>query len=279
MRNHKHIAIHGHRGARGYYPENTILSFIEAIKMGVDAIEMDVVISKDLKVVVSHEAWMNELFCTQPNGNLVEENSGEKYNLYKMPYSEIAEYDCGKRGNKKFPLQQKIAAHKPLFSEVITEVEAFVKKNNLPTVHYNIEIKTEEGKDNLFNPEPKLFAELVYNDIKKYNIHNHSNVQSFDVRILQEMKKIDPSLQMALLVENNEGMEVNLKRLGFLPNTYSPLFKLINDILLKDLHQLGLKLIPWTVNEISDIKKMIEMQVDGIITDYPDRAIDLLKNT
>ena len=79
----KHFQIHGHRGARGLFPENTITAFIEAVKLGVRTLEMDVVISKDLKVVVSHEEWMNEVFCLQPNGKDIEINSKEKYNLYK----------------------------------------------------------------------------------------------------------------------------------------------------------------------------------------------------
>ena len=87
---HKKIDIQGHRGARGLFPENTITSFIEAIKLGVDTLEMDVVISKDSQIVVSHEAWMNDAFCNRPDGKEVEANSKEKYNLYKMTYAEIA---------------------------------------------------------------------------------------------------------------------------------------------------------------------------------------------
>src|ERR1700757_4808979 len=124
-----HIEIHGHRGARGYYPENTITSFIEAIKLGVTAIELDVVISKDMQVVVSHEAWMNEAFCSRPDGMEVESNSRAKYNLFKMKYEEIVKFDCGNRGNTEFPLQQPMPEHKPLLSEVIDKVESYTKEN------------------------------------------------------------------------------------------------------------------------------------------------------
>lgn len=272
----KQIDIQGHRGARGLFPENTINSFIEAVKLGVDTLEMDVVISKDLQVVVSHEAWMNEAFCSRPDGKEVEANSKDKYNLYKMTYSEIATYDCGIRGNKAFPLQKKIASHKPLLSEVITKVDAYTKENKLPSVKYNIEIKSEEGADNIFNPEPKTFVELVYNEIEKHKIIERTNLQSFDVRILQEVKKKDSTIQTALLVENKDGLEVNLKRLGFIPNTYSPDFNLINDVLVQRVHEHNMKLIPWTVNEIIDIKTMLAMGVDGIISDYPDRVIELI---
>jgi glycerophosphoryl diester phosphodiesterase len=278
MQNHKKIDIQGHRGARGLFPENTVTSFIEAVKLGVDTLEMDVVISKDLQVVVSHEAWMNELFCTRPDGKEVEANSKEKYNLYKMTYGEIAEYDCGIRGNKEFPLQKKTAEHKPLLAEVIKKVEEFVDENKLPAIKYNIEIKSEEGEDTIFNPEPKKFVELVYTEIVKHKIIERSNLQSFDVRILQEIKKKDATIQLALLVENEDGLEINLKRLGFIPNTYSPDFYLVDSALVKNVREQNMKLIPWTVNEITDIKKLIALGVDGIISDYPNRVIETVKN-
>ncbi|HWY37701.1 MAG TPA: glycerophosphodiester phosphodiesterase family protein, partial [Bacteroidia bacterium] len=276
--NKSHVEIHGHRGARGHFPENTIISFIEAVKTGVDAIEMDVVISEDIQVVVSHEAWMNDVFCTRPDGKEVEKNSREKYNLFKMHYAEIVKYDCGKRGNAHFPLQAAIPAYKPLLGEVINKVDTFTRQNNLPPVKYNIEIKTEgpEG-DDVFNPRPKQFAELVYNEVKKHTLTDRCNLQSFDVRILQEIKKINPQAEMALLVENEDGFEGNMNRLGFVPDTYSPDLYLVNHNLVQKVKDKGMRLIPWTVNEEKDMQRLLALGVDGIITDYPDRAIELIK--
>lgn len=276
--NARQVDIQGHRGARGYYPENTITAFIEAVKLGVTILELDVVISKDLQVVVSHEAWMNDVFCTRPDGIEVEKNSKEKYNLYKMPFSEIAKYDCGKRGNPEFPLQEAAPECKPLLSEVVTKVDGYTKERKLLPVKFNIEIKTEDGeKDGVFNPDPKTFVNLVYNEIKKQNIIERTNLQSFDVRILQEIKKKDSTIKTALLVENEDGLEINLKRLGFIPNIYSPDFMLVDEELVKNVKEKNMKLIPWTVNEVKDIKKMIALGVNGVITDYPDRAIDLIR--
>lgn len=273
-----HIEIHGHRGARGYYPENTITSFIEAVKFGVTAIELDVVISKDMQVVVSHEAWMNDIFCTRPDGIEVEENSREKYNLYKMNYAEISKYDCGKRGNTSFPLQEPVAEHKPLLSKVIEKVDAYTKENKLLPIKYNIEIKTEEyEKDGVFNPDSKTFVNLVYKEIEKQKIIERCNLQSFDVRILQEIKKKDKEIEIAFLVENKDGFESNMKRLGFIPDTYSPEFILIDESLVKSVRDKNMRLIPWTVNETKDIKRMIDLGVDGIISDYPDRVVDLVR--
>ncbi|MDP2385074.1 MAG: glycerophosphodiester phosphodiesterase family protein [Bacteroidota bacterium] len=272
----KEINIIGHRGARGLFPENTLSSFVEAVRLGVDALELDVVISKDNQVVVSHEAWMNEEFCTRPDGITVEPNSKEKYNLYKMDYEEIRKYDCGKRGNLNFPTQKAIPEYKPLLGEVISTIEAFTLTNELPPINYTIEIKSEEPEDGIFNPNPKTFVELVYNELIKHDVLDRCVLQSFDVRILQELNKKHPEITLALLVENNDNLEINLKRLGFVPPIYSPEFILINEELINELKKLNVKLIPWTVNESADMIHLINLGVDGIITDYPNRAIKVV---
>ena len=225
----QHIEIQGHRGARGLYPENTITAFIEAVKLGVDGIEMDVVISKDHQVVVSHEPWMSALYCTKPNGEAVEKELEETYNLYQMNYAEIAQFDCGIRGNALFPSQQKIAERKPLLSEVIEAVEAYTTTHHLPAIKYSIEIKTEINGDHLFQPAPETFAGLVYEELKKYNILNRTILMSFDVRILQALKHIKAIVPLSYLIENTDSLDVNLERLGFIPEIYGPDFMLIND--------------------------------------------------
>lgn len=271
------LNIQGHRGARGLFPENTIISFIEALKYGVNALEMDVVISKDLKVVVSHEPWMSDTFCTQPNGVAVEKNSKEKYNLYKMTYDEIKAFNCGIRKNPDFPLQQTMSAIKPLLSDVITAIETYIKNNNLPSVIYNIEIKSEVPEYNLFQPEPNQFVSLVHHELKKHNIQNRVILQSFDPAILKEIKKQDVKVLIGLLVENTNNFKTNLDLLDFTPDMYNPEYILVTSELIQELHQLNIQIVPWTVNELSDMKRLINMGVDGIITDYPDRAKDLIE--
>ncbi len=275
--NSNQFQIHGHRGARGLFPENTITGFIETVKLGIRTLEMDVVISKDLKVVVSHEEWMNEIFCSQPNGDVIENKSREKYNLYKMTYDEIALYDCGSKGNPEFPLQHKIAEHKPLLSNVIKTVDNFTKKNNLTSVIYNIEIKSEPARDTIFNPEPHTFVQLVINELQTLNINNRFFIQSFDIRILKEIKKFKPDIKIGLLVENSESLHTNINRLGFIPYMYNPEFILVTDELIQELHHQNILVIPWTVNKIADMKRLILMGVDGIISDYPNRVIELMK--
>lgn len=271
-----HIEIHGHRGARGLWPENTITGFIEAVRSGVDFLEMDVVISLDKKVVVSHEPWINPDICTYPGGKEIE-NSGEHLNLYKMNYAEIACYDCGKKGNKEFPLQKAVPEYKPLLSEVVSKVDAFSKANHLPQLNYNIEIKSEIQHDELYNPRPEIFVDLMFSEIKKLNIGSRIILQSFDVRILQEIKKKNSFIPISLLVENTHGLETDLKNLGFTPEIYAPDFHLINEEMIQALNSRNIKLITWTVNEVSDMKRMIELGVKGIITDYPNRLTNLIK--
>lgn len=272
------INIHGHRGARGLFPENTITSFIEAIKLGVEGVEFDVVISKDNKVVVSHEAWMNDLFCSKPNGDAIKKEEAESYNLYRMNYDEIKKFDCGIRGNELFPSQKKIAEHKPLLSEVITAINSYIKLHKLQPITFNIEIKTEEDKGTLFNPEPIVFVDLVYKELQKLNALNRCILQSFDVRILQALKQKDNSLVLSLLVENKLSLEENLHKLGFKPTYYTPEYILITEKLITDLKKLKIQLMTWTVNEASDLEKLIIMGVTTIITDYPDKAINFVKN-
>jgi glycerophosphoryl diester phosphodiesterase len=269
------VNIQGHRGARGLFPENTIAAFIEAIKLGVHALEMDVVISADNKVVVSHEPWMNALFCSLPSGEPIEKESEQKYNLYKMPYVEITTYDCGKRGNPEFPFQKAMSERKPLLSEVIKASEHYIQAHNLPPIHYTIEIKSDINDYGIFQPDPKTFVDLVYQDIKQYISLEQVCIQSFDEQILQEMNKKDEQVNLAFLVENNDGLQTNMNRLGFIPQTYSPEFIQVTPELVKQVHDLNMQLIVWTVNELEDMKKLIAMGVDGLISDYPNRALEL----
>ena len=267
------VEIHGHRGFRGKFPENTLVAFQEAVKLGVDAIELDVVISKDSQVVVSHEPWFNHKICSEPNGEKV--RSRKQHNMHKLTYAEIKKYDCGKRGNPEFPDQQKIPEYKPLLSEVIETIEAYCKENNLPPVQYNIEIKCWKLGDSRWHPKPQVMSDLVYRTIKKYNISERMLIQSFDVRCLQTMHKLDPALKIGLLTVGRGSVEHHLKKLGFTPYMYNPSLKLANAATIRKIHEHQCKAIVWTVNSEKDIQRMIALGVDGIVTDRPDIALKL----
>lgn len=266
------IQVQGHRGDRGSFPENTISAFISAVKKGADVIELDVVISKDKKVVVSHEPFMHSLYVLTPSGDTISEENQEKFNLYEMTYDSIRKYDVGSKGNRLFPEQKKQKAYKPLLAEAIDSVENFIKMNNLPEVKYNIEFKSSEDKHAVYQPEPEEFVELVMQVIQYKNIQEKMNLQSFDVNILNEIYQTYPEVEIAYLV-SREGIQQNLNLLDFQPQIYSPHYKLVKDTAFVDsIKSMDMKLIPWTVNESEAIEQMIDLKVDGIITDYPERV-------
>lgn len=267
------FSIEGHRGARGWLPENTIPSFKKALDLGADTLELDVVVTKDGQILVSHEAWFSSAISLDPNGNRIPAEAQKNHNIYKMTYMETQRFDVGSIGNKDFPDQRPMKVTKPLLRYVFAEISAYAKQKKFPPPRYNIEIKMEKDGDNLFNPEPAIFAKLVYDELKRGKMLSRVIVQSFDVRALQEMRKIARELPLALLVGNKDGIEKNLRDLGFDPDTYSPHFQLVDGPTVAFCRKRGIKLVPWTVNEVPDLERMKTFGIDGVITDYPDRAV------
>jgi glycerophosphoryl diester phosphodiesterase len=265
--------LQGHRGARGLFPENSIEGFISAVELQVNTVEMDVVISKDNQVVVSHEPWMSSVICWGLNDKPVPEGDGLR--LYDLTYNQISNFNCGSQPHPNFPLQAKISTFKPLLSEVISEVEAATSELELESVMYNIEIKSTPEGDGIFHPAPLEFCKLVLDVIRDGGILERTIIQSFDVRSLQAMQQLAPSIPQALLIDESEGFEADLAKLGFAPAIYSPNFTLVTEELVKACHQKNMKLIPWTVNEEEDMVRLLDLGVDGIITDFPDVALTL----
>ncbi|MBO0950187.1 glycerophosphodiester phosphodiesterase [Fibrella sp. HMF5405] len=270
--------LQGHRGCRGLMPENTIPAFLKALELGVNTLEMDVVISQDGQVVVSHEPYFNSLFSTKPDGMPVTKDEEKNLVLYKMPYAEIKRYDVGANGNPRFPEQQKQKVYKPLLSEVLASTEAYRTEKNLPAFSYNIELKSEESEYDRSQPRPADFCKLVNAVLTKANVPaDRIIIQSFDFAMLQEWnqqvqrRKALP-VRLAALVENIRGVDHNLKKLGFKPAIYSPSYQLISRERVEKLHRQGIQVVPWTVNNPADMRQMLDIGVDGLITDYPDRA-------
>ena len=274
--------LQGHRGCRGLMPENTIPAFLKALEIGVNTLELDVVISADKQVVVSHEPYFNADITTDPDGKPIEKADQKNLNLYKMTYAEIKRYDTGSRGNPNFPEQQKLKTHKPLLSEVITQAEAYRKAHNLPAFSYNIELKSEASEYNVSQPEPAPFSDLVYAVITQSLTPDRVTpdrvvIQSFDFAILKQWHtQIEAGrykkVRLAALVENLRSPDKNLEELGFTPDIYSPNYRLIGKDRISSLHQKGIKVIPWTVNNPDDMRRLLAEGVDGLITDYPNRA-------
>jgi glycerophosphoryl diester phosphodiesterase len=266
----------GHRGARGLMPENSIPAFKKALDLGMTTLELDVVISKDKQVVVSHESFFSANICLDDKGKEIKKADEKKYNIYQYTYGQIKGFECGSKGNSRFPEQQKIKVHKPLLSEVFQEMEQYRKEKNLPLCNYNIEIKSSPEGDNTYHPAPAEFSDIVYQVIKQHVPLNRVTLQSFDFRVLQYWHQKHPEVKLAALVENTKSVEENLKVLGFTPQIYSPYYKLINSREeTKKIQSKGMQVIPWTVNDAATMKKLQSWGVDGIITDYPDRAKSL----
>lgn len=261
----------GHRGCRGLYPENTIPGFLKAIDLGVTTLEMDLVITKDKKVILSHEPFFNHEITTLPNGEYVSESNERELNIYEMVYSEVKKYDVGQKVHPRFLQQQKIKANKPLLAEVIDSVEMHAKTNNKQPIFYNIETKIQPQTDNVYHPEPQEFVDLMMAVILEKKIQNSVIVQSFDSRSLQYLHQKYPSVKTALLVEafDKKSFEKQIEDLGFTPTIYSPAQELVDLNLVQECRSKKIKLIPWTVNDLETIRRFVALGVDGIITDYP----------
>ena len=225
------VDVQGHRGARAVYPENSTEGFIYALEQGVTTLEMDVVITKDSQVVLSHEPWMGFEICLDTTGKEIIENEQMQYNIYKMSYTEVLQFDCGSKPHPRFPQQQKMETTKPLLSDVIDTIEKLIAEKNLPTVYYNIETKCLPEGDNIFHPTPEIFSELLLKVIREKQIAERVFIQSFDVRTLQYIHSNYAEIKTVLLIENEKTPEENLKLLGYTPNVYSPYYKLVNDSL------------------------------------------------
>jgi glycerophosphoryl diester phosphodiesterase len=267
--------LQGHRGARGLRPENSIPAFLMALDSGVTTIEMDLAITKDKQIVVSHEPWMSAAICLQPNGITIKEKEERKFNIYQMTYDQVIQFDCGSKVNERFPEQEKIPLAKPLLADAIVAIEDHIKSFTLYEVDYNIEIKTSPEEDNKFHPTPEEFSDLVFNLIDQYLPLSRVVIQSFDFRILKYWHEKHPEIRLAVLVENKKSIDQNIEDLGFKPSIYSPSFELLTKENVQHLQKQKIRVIPWTVNEEADMKKVRDMGVDGFITDYPDRASKL----
>ncbi len=275
----KKIDLQGHRGCRGLMPENTIAAMLHSIDLGVTTLEMDVVITKDKKVVLSHETFMNPEIATPPNDQQFSSPKDKSYNIYQMTYEEVSKWDIGIKPNPKFPTQKKMPVTKPLLSDVIAAVEEYVKLHHLKPLNYNIETKCAPASDGISHPAPEEFVALLVDVINKGNVATRTTIQSFDKRSLQVLHQSYPSIKTSFLIDgsNKKTPEALIAELGFHPSFLSPAYALINQEYVEACKKVKLKLIAWTVNEEADIEKMAALGVDGIISDYPDR-FSVLKN-
>lgn len=271
------LDVEGHRGGMGLMPENTVASFINGVKMGAKTLEMDVVISKDGQALVSHDPYLSSAFMRKPDGSDITKEEEKSLVLFKMPYDSIRMYDAGTKPYPSFPQQAKIKTYRPLLSEVIDSVEAYVKKNHLKPVYYNIETKSVERGDGLYNPVPEVFVSTMMAVLNKKGIQDRLIIQSFDVRTLQVLHKTDPKVKLSLLV-SRVNVDEDLKKLGFTPEVYSPYYTFVTPDVVKKSHEYKMFLLPWTVDQEKDMIALGDMGVDGIISNYPDKLVKIYGN-
>lgn len=262
----------GHRGCRGLLPENTVPAMLQALALGVTTLEMDVCITADDQVILSHEPFFNHEISLHPDGRPVTEAEEKSLNIFRMTYAQVSRYDVGMRPHPRFPRQVKMAAVKPRLADLLDSVKQYMMMARRPFPFFNIETKSLPAGDNIYHPEPARFVELLMTVIRDKQLEDFVIIQSFDPRTLQYLHQHYPAVRTALLMEADDkrNLEQQLKDLGFAPTVYSPDWRMVNAPLIEDCHRRGIKIIPWTVNEAGKIRELKSMGVDGIITDYPD---------
>ena len=290
------LDVQAHRGGRGLMPENTIPAMLHAVELGARTLELDCVISADKQVVVSHDLYMSSDFMLKPDGSEIKKPEEKQYLLYTMKYDSIRRWVEGVKTHPGFPAQEKVRTYKPLLSELIDSVEAYVKRHHLKPVYYNMETKCSPEGDGVAHPAPEEFVSLLMGVVRSRGISPRVIIQSFDPRTLRVVHRDYPGQVTALLVEGPaavgsvagaagvkdvvgangaEGFEKNVSDLGFVPGIYSPNFKMVDASMVKAAHEKGVKVLPWTVNEEKDMEVMAGLGVDGMISDYPDRLVKL----
>lgn len=264
------FAYEGHRGARGLYPENSTGAMKIAIDLPiVTTLEMDCHITKDKKVVVYHDDYLNPKFVTYADGKELtgKDNKGL---IYDYTYDQLQQFNIGLKGNVDFPQQKKTATKIDLLSDLIDESEKYANSKGRK-MFYNIETKSNEKKDNKAHPEPKEFSDLLVKIVLDKGIAPRTVIQSFDKRTIQYINKQYPTIRTSYLVDakNTKTPEELVEDLGFKPFIISPNYKIVTTDFVTQAHQLGIKIIPWTVNTKEEIEALKALKVDGIISDYP----------
>tara|TARA_R110002050_G_scaffold147559_2_gene273407 strand:+ start:19438 stop:20319 length:882 start_codon:yes stop_codon:yes gene_type:complete len=261
----------GHRGARGEAPENTIPAMLRAMQEGVNTLEMDVVVTKDSVLILSHEPYFNDAIC------LFSDEDSLENNLFHLNWEQIKEIDCGSKRNPNFPGQENESVGKPRLIDVLSAVEEGALNLNRNSPKFNIEIKSRPEWEGEFHPDHKVYAQLLLDFIKELGLAERVSIQSFDPRVLQYIHAKDPEIRLVYLTEDADKIpSEQINELGFYPDVYSCYYPLLKEHHLRQLQSQGIEVIPWTVNEIEEAKRLIDMGVNGIITDYPAKLIGAL---
>ena len=261
--------VQGHRGTRGYLPENTLPAFKRALEIGVDTLELDVGVTKDGAVVVHHDRGLNLDIARGADGKWV----AARTPIRALTYQELQTYDVGRlrpgsETAKRFPLQ------KPLDGTRVPRLSALFDLAKDSKVRFNIEPKSDvEAPQETLPPEP--FARALIAEVRKAGLERRTTVQAFDWRTLKVVEREAPEMPTVYCTEGTGSDPARVHAAG--GKIWSPDFERVTDAKLAQARRFGMKVTVWTVNEPADIARMIEAGVDGMASDYPDRVIDLLK--
>lgn len=247
------IQVHGHRGARAVLPENTLPAFEYAIREGVDVLELDLAVTRDNVLVVSHDPRMNPAFCTGP--------AGARTVIREMTLTELRQWDCGARANPGFPKQRAVPGTRvPTLDEVL----ALAPRGRF---EYNIETKIFRKEPEL-TPDPETFSRLLVESIRKHNLAARCMIQSFDERTLIAAAKLAPEIRRSALYSGRPVDLIAFAR-GAQASILSPHFSLVTPEVVRKAHGAGLSVVPWTANSPAEWDKLIDAKVDAIISDDP----------
>lgn len=283
--------LQGHRGARGLAPENTLAAFEAGIAIGVTTLELDLAMTKDDVLVVSHNPALNP-DITRYRGAFIA--AAEPY-IRDMNVAELARYDVGRirpgtAYARAFPLQSPIdGAVIPRLSDVLA-----LAANNT-NIRFNIETKITPTSGTQ-TPDPEKFTRSLVDTVRSTGLSGRVSIQSFDWRTLKVAAVIAPEIpRVCLTSEHNEFNTVKdgswtagLRIMDFggsVPklvaaqgcSTWSPQFRDVSAPRVAEAKALGLRVIPWTVNDVADAERLVGMGVDGLITDYPDRMMIVVR--
>ena len=254
------ILVHGHRGARALRPENTIPAFEYAIHAGADVLEMDVAVTKDNVLVISHDPHINPEICTGPHPGVA---------IHDLTLNELRQYDCGALKNPHFPKQQPAPGTRiPTLDEVLSLA---------PQGRFQFNIETKSFPDHPeLTPSPDVFSRMLLEEIRRHKLESRVIVQSFDFRTLLAMKKMAPEIRLAALWEGEARPFVQIAKEGE-ATIISPRFNLVTKEQVKSAHDAGLEVVPWTAITPEDWERLTEAGVDAIISDDPAALIAYLK--
>jgi len=265
------FSAEAHRGGRGLFPENTINAMLQTMKIdGITTLEMDTHITKDGKVVVTHDDYLSPAFMLTPDGQEIQKDDAKKYVVFGMNYNDLRKFDLGTKPHELFPKQQKSKQYIPLLADLIDSVQLDIKKNKRKQFFYNIETKSSPKEDGVANPKPEVFVSLLMDVIERKKITPYVVIQSFDKRTIQIINEKYPKVKTSFLVANKKSYEENMADLGFKPFILSPVWQMVTTEMVAKAHADGVKIIPWTANTAEEISKLKALNVDGIISDYPD---------